>query len=75
MQNNCPSTVISLLIVVIYIVVVLHYRGKAQLYTGEIASSVVAMGGRAIWSEPPVLMMSDQAHEILEHAAWLQYLN
>jgi len=33
------------------------------------------MGGREIQSEPPVLMVSDQAHEILEHAGWLQYLN
>lgn len=33
------------------------------------------MGGRAIRSEPPVLMVSDQAREILERTGWLQCLN
>jgi len=32
-DNTYPSSVISFIIVVIYIVVVFHYRGKTQLYT------------------------------------------
>ncbi len=33
------------------------------------------MGERAIRNEPPMLMISDQAHAILECTGWLQYLN
>jgi len=43
-DNNFPSCIISLLIIVIYIAVVLHYRGETQLYTGEPAPSAAAMG-------------------------------
>ena len=43
-DNNYPSNVISVLIVVIYIVVVLHYRSKTKLYTGEPALGAVVIG-------------------------------
>jgi len=56
-DNNCLNNVISLLIDVTYIVVVLNYRGKTQLHIGELASSAATMGRRAIWSEPPMLMV------------------
>lgn len=47
-DNNCPNSVISLLISLTYIVAILNYKSKIQLYIGEPASGVVAMGGRAI---------------------------
>lgn len=65
-DNNCPNSIISLLIVVTYIVVVLNYRAKTQLHTVEPASGAAAMGERAIRSEPQVLMVSDQDCTILE---------
>lgn len=32
------------------------------------------MGAKAIHSEPIVLRVSEQAHEILQRVGWLQYL-
>jgi len=74
-DDKLPNNVISLLIVVTYSVVVLNYISKTQLNIGEPATGAVAMGGRAIWSEPPVLMVSDKARSILKCTGWLQYLN
>lgn len=36
--------------------------------------SLKKMGGRAIRSEPQVLIISDVAREILERAGWINYL-
>ena len=73
-DNNYPSSFICLIIVVLYIAAMLHYNGKTQLYIEEPDSYVEAMGERAIQSEPPILMVADQAHKILECIGSLYYL-
>lgn len=74
-DNSYPSRVTFFIIVAIYIAALLHYRGKTQLSSEKPDPIAATMGEREIWSEPRVLMVSDQTCKILEHAGWLQYLN
>lgn len=72
---NSQNIVISLLIFVALSVVVVNCGSVNQLHTSALVIGIETMVGRAIQNEPLVLTVSDQAHAILEHAGWMQYLN